>query len=484
MGSPARHRSSSTASRTRRPGYAPAARLLAAAAALAALIAAAPAQGDIHYLTHDLAVKTNKLYGHDCFWAPPKGMDYANLPNAKPIQTPNLYPDVGSTYFVAQYVLPEGASITLRGRFPHERYMSYTMFKPVGGNQIGPGDNLRDEEIVPDKGSVNPFVAPHSREAKRRRYTVHIVRGPVPAHPARNTLYTGQTDPTDRLGMSQRNYLPDKGIDGTGGVGLPKLTLNLADGRRLQGKAACAMLDPIEDKSTSTFPMGVWKSLVANSSDPVNAPAANPPVWERFWNAFYNVAGIFISDPATREATYPPTDSGGFQSNPDTRYLLTQISLRYGPVVTVSGKLPRVPETLPSARRWPGDAQVRYWSLCTGSSPVTGLGYNCVYDQQVPLRRHRRYTMVISKPADRPDNARLKCGYRWLSFGGGENYPDPAARGYIDTLYMRFMAADPDFAQAPQRVTEPGTEKQVMGPYLPRSSYLSKAEFEKRGCGS
>jgi hypothetical protein len=449
---------------------------------LAALLIAAPARAEIHYLPHHLAVETNNRYGHDCFWAPPKGMDYANLPGALPIQTPNLYPDVGSTYFVAQYVLPEGASITLRGRFPHERYMSYTMFKPVGGNQIGPGDNLRDAQIKPDEGSVNPFVAGHSRNGKHRRYTVHIVRGPVPAQPERNTLYTGQTDPNDRIGMSQRNYLPDKGIDGTGGVGLPKLTLNLADGTQLKGEAACQMLDPIEDKSTSTFPQAVWKALVAGSSDPANAPAMNPPVWERFWNAPYSVAGAFISDPAEREATYPPSDVGGFQSNPDTRYLTLPISLNYGRVLTVSGKMPRVPGTLPAARRWPADAQVRYWSLCTGSSPVTGLGYNCVYDQQVPLRSKRRYTLVVSKPADRPRNARRKCGYKWLSFGGGENYPDPASRDWVDTLYMRFMAASPDFAQAPQRVSEPGTEKQVMGAYLPSSKYSSKAEFEKLGC--
>jgi hypothetical protein len=456
----------------------------AALIACAALIAAtAPsARAEIKYLPHKLAVKTNKRYGHNCFWAPPKGMDYADLPGALPIQKPNLYPDVGSTYFVAQYVLPAGASLTLRGRFPHERYMSFTMFKPLGGGQIGPGDNIRDEEIVPDKGSVNPFVHPHRRNVKRRSYTVHVVRGEVPEKPARNTVYSGQTDPADRLGMSQRNYLPDKGRDGTGGVGLAKVILNLADGRKLKGKAACEVLDPTFDKSTSTFPQELWKGLVASSDDPVNAPAVDPPVWERFWNAFFSVAGAFITDPEARASTYPPTDSGGFQSNPDTRYMTSQVSLEYGPVVTVSGRLPRFPRTLPRARKWPGDYQVRYWSLCTGSSPVTGLGYNCVYDQQVPLRKHRRYTLVISKSADRPKNARAKCGYRWLSFGKGENYPDPAARDYIDVLYMRFMAAEPDWKRAPQRVSEPGTEKQVMGPYFPRSSYWTKAQFQKLGC--
>ena len=31
-------------------------------------------------------------------------------------------------------------------------------------------------------------------------------------------------------------------------------------------------------------------------------------------------------------------------------------------------------------------------------------------------------------------------------------------------------------------VTEPGTEKKVMGPYLPRSRYWTKAKFQKLGC--
>ncbi len=459
-------------------------RLTAVALVVVALVAmtAARADANINYLPPKLAVETNEKYGHDCFWAPPKGMDYGDLPGALPIQKPNLYPDVGSTYFVAQYVLPEGASLTLKGEFPHERYMSFTMFKPLGGGQIGPGDNIRDEEIVPDKGSKNPFIPGTNRNVKKRSYKVHVVRGEVPARPAKNTLYTGQTDPTDRIGMSQRNYLPDKGLLGTGGVDLAKVTLNLADGRKLKGEKACAMLDPTEDKSTSTFPQELWKNLVAGSADPENAPASNPPRWERFWNALFSVAGAFISDQDVRAETYPPSDSGGFQSNPDTRYLLAQASLKNGPVVTIEGKKPKTPKTLPGARRWPDDYQVRFWSMCTGSSPVTGLGYNCVYDQQVPTDDKRNYTLVVSKPKDRPENATTKCGYKWLSFGQGENYPDPASRDWVGTFYMRFMAAEPDWKQAPQNVTEPGTEQQVMGKYFPRSEHSTVAGFEKRGC--
>jgi hypothetical protein len=444
---------------------------------------AVPAHAATTYLPLKLAKLTNERYGHDCFWAPPKGMDYARLPNVLPIQTPNLYPDVGSTYFVGQYVLPAGASLTFQGRFPHERYFSYTIFKSLSGGQIGPGDHIRDEDIVPDAGSVNPFIPPNRRNARNRSYTVHVVAGPIPAQRARNTVYTGSTDPSARVGMSIRNYLADRGLDGTGGVGLPKLTLNLADGRKLTGAAACQMLDPIKDKSTSTFPADTWKSLVAASPDPENFPAVRAPRWERFWNALYSVAGIFISDPAQRQKTYPPNDEGGFQSNPDTRYMTLPVSLRFGSVITVSGKLPTFPRTLPASRTWkPRHTQLRYWSMCTGSSPVTGLGYDCVYDQQVPLRAGRRYTLVISRPSDRPRNARPACGYRWLTFGKGENYPDPAARSWVDFLYMRFMAPSPGFRQAPQNVTAPNTEAAVMGPYFPHARYWSKAAFERRGC--
>lgn len=436
------------------------------------------------YLPHRLAVLTNARYDHNCFWGGPKGVDYENLPGVQPIQIPNQYPDVGSTYFVAQYLLPAGASLTFHGRYPYERYFSYTMFKALGGNQIGPGDHLRDVEIKPDPGSVNPFLPSANRYTRRsRNYTLHVVSGPVPRVRARNTIYTGYTDPTVRIGMSMRNYLPDKGKDGTGGVGLPTLTLNLADGQELHGAAACRMLDPIKTPSKGTFPEAVWKQLVATSSDPVNAPAQDPVHWERFWNAAYSVAGAFISNPIVRAETYPPTDSGGFQSNPDTRYVAAFISLKYGPVVTVTGKMPTFPETLPASRTWtPRPYQVRYWSLCTGSSPVSGYGYACTYDQQVPLRGDRRYTIVISRPADRPRNATAACGYEWLDFGDGEDYPDPAARNWIDILYMRFMAANPHWAQSPQKVKKPGTEAKVMGPYFPRSKYMTTKAFEKLGC--
>jgi hypothetical protein len=47
---------------------------------------------------------------------------------------------------------------------------------------------------------------------------------------------------------------------------------------------------------------------------------------------------------------------------------------------------------------------------------------------------------------------------------------------------MRHLLVSRDFAQAIQRVPRPGAEQATMGPYFPRSTYTSKAAFERRGC--
>jgi hypothetical protein len=42
------------------------------------------------------------------------------------------------------------------------------------------------------------------------------------------------------------------------------------------------------------------------------------------------------------------------------------------------------------------------------------------------------------------------------------------------------MYNDPDWEHCPDKITEPGTEAEVMGPYLPRCEYSDRAGFEAR----
>lgn len=96
----------------------------------------------------------------------------------------------------------------------------------------------------------------------------------------------------------------------------------------------------------------------------------------------------------------------------------------------------------------------------------------CVHDEQVPTDRRGRFTVVISTPENRPANAHRACGVAWMPWGAR---PDAA-------LIMRNQLPSRWFDRAIQRVREPGTEREVMGEFLPAGRYLAAEEFEKRGC--
>ena len=169
---------------------------------------------------------------------------------------------------------------------------------------------------------------------------------------------------------------------------------------------------------------------------------------------------------------------GGFYSNRDSAYIYVHLSRLFGPVLVVRGTLPRTPQTESGVKRMPR-GQLRFWSLCSGESRVTTRTPDCLSDRQVLRRSGRHYTVVVSTRADRPSNATARCGVAWLDWGDrGDGAGDPN----YGLLIMRNMLASPGFKQAIQRVSEPGTEPEVMGRYFPRSAYATTGDFESRGC--
>jgi hypothetical protein len=67
----------------------------------------------------------------------------------------------------------------------------------------------------------------------------------------------------------------------------------------------------------------------------------------------------------------------------------------------------------------------------------------------------------------------------WLDWG---DRGDGAGDRDYGLLIMRNMLASPNFDQAIQRVEQPGTEREVMGPFFPRSQYTTTEAFSSRGC--
>ncbi|MGZ4455482.1 MAG: hypothetical protein ACXVGM_17810 [Oryzihumus sp.] len=388
----------------------------------------------------------------DCFWSSVFDDQNANL----------FYPDTGVNYYLGRVALPPGGELVLRGEYPHARYTSFNVYDEGGQ----PVDALADVDIAPQPGSTNPFVAGHRRDLPLRSFTVRVVPQPAPAHKAPDTVYLGDdTGPRYNASLVYRVYLPDRGRDQFGGVPLPEVSVRTADGTEVQQPAACTAPTNLPSTGVTETDQRSGGPTIPNYST-----AASHPDWERFFNVPRTMLRQFSQDLAD---AYGHDQRGGFFSDGNNAYVYSFISRSYGPVLVLRGRLPHVPATYDGERVF-GPGQLRYWSMCSVSMQPYGATDTtaCVNDSTLRTDRDGWYTLVVSTPDARPANARAGCGVTWLPWGAR-----PTAG-----LVMRNQLADPGFAHAVQRVTRPGTERAVMGDFLPRGHYTSTRAFERGGC--
>jgi hypothetical protein len=150
------------------------------------------------------------------------------------------------------------------------------------------------------------------------------------------------------------------------------------------------------------------------------------------------------------------------------------------------GKMPTFPNTYAGAGgkglEIMPDAQTQYWSLVSCEAAPSGQIVDGLTDMQVPLDADRNYTIVVSRKEDRPSNATLENGVAWMEWSPrGEGIDGPKNRPDFGMLMLRIMANNPSWTQSPEKVTKPGMEEAVMGPYLPKGEYTTKAAFEASG---
>ena len=397
-----------------------------------------------------------------CFWVGP-------FTSRRGPEFNYAFPDIGAAYWTARYTVPAGATLRLRGTFAHARYQS---FHSYGAGH--PVDSINDLATVADPGSTNPFLPGAARTAKRRSYAISISGAPPPTGSrAPNTLYAGVPGRNDQE-LIYRVYVPDKGRDYSGGVGLPEPELTLADGTVLRGDDLCTAISSTDSVlETSQLPLQTYLALRDQPGKPPTFPAVNPPRFGAFYNTAYTINCVYLN-----VCEPNPVRSGGQYSNRDIAYVGAFLNRQFGSVLVLRGKLPTTPLTYGREKRM-GQGQLRYWSICQNESFATTAGAGCLYDEQVPIDKDRRYTIVTSLPADRPANAYRRCGVGfvpWPENGDGAGHPDDAL------LLIRNMLPSPSFHQAVQDTRVPGDEAAVMGPYLPTPTYVSKSEFEALGC--
>jgi hypothetical protein len=426
-----------------------------------------------------------------CFWGP--ALDW-HVPEFN-----QAAPDTVAIYWYVKYQVPPGATITLKGNFPHARYMSFTTYKTVDGEPGVENTFTTDVDIAPDPGSENPFLNGVPRTTPNRGFTLTLSPQPPPAgEPAPNTLYTGtegMTDQVQTVELIERIYVPDHyPQDLAGGEPLPAPTMTRADGTTIDGQALCnelGVVTGLDKLGRGGMPDNVYLRL--RDAGPPFHPGTIPVVWDKY----FNTSRVLV--PLMRDTIYAPLIPSlpsetvkGFYANPGNSYVFSYVDRRLGPdpdghnVLVLKAKMPLTPVT------WDGNlfadnagAQVRYWSLCNyGSSAVAvnaPANTDCLFDEQVPLDAARNYTIVVSLAADRPANARTECGVAWMDWTlKGDQMGDH----FLDFLMIRNMLASPDFANSVQAIQTPDTVQTTMGPYYPQGQYMSPTQFDiVNGCG-
>jgi hypothetical protein len=401
---------------------------------------------------------------HSCGWVARISGDQLNV----------AFPDAAAKYWFAEVPMPPGGHVELAGRFPHARYISFIDY--TAATQAI--DGIADVNIAPNRGSTNPFLAGADRTAKARSYSVSVVTGSVPSQRAANTLYTSNADgskssPPGTALLIYRLYESDRGLDITGGVGLPAITLVDSTGQR----------STLPDCPDDSLPdLGLRQELAqAGQSGSSSLPntglgSRNPPPWVRYTGAANGVATGALDNDLTGNTLYPPASgatnmapSGGFFENVNNAYMTSYYSAGFGAVVAYRGRAPLTPATLDGEPTM-GSGQLRYWSFCTNNALT--MYYDCVNDDAVAVDANSVYTVAISTAANRPANATTACGVTWLPAG-----PTPQS-----IVILRNMLPAPDFPNAIQRAKQ-GTERQTLGPYYPSGTYYQQvSDFERLGC--
>ncbi len=445
----------------------------------------------------EAVVRTDERYGRDGLFQGPRGWNYwTRLEHPKPIQNPNLWPDSNSTYFISRFAMPAGSRLNVHFKYPHARYFQFALYKWERNTFVSTGEAIAGPRTEPDSGSTNPFRLGADRLAQNRDFTLRVVAADAPqdsAGRAANTLYAGKEG--GELQCVVRIYLPDQGWDGAGwGPGTSPSAAaafrydgTLADGTRLSAAEVVRQFArPMEGATKPPLTVDQWVALVrANdndpSLDPATAPALKEPKWQKFWTIEYSLVGAFKTPEAQAKIPYAGAMEGG--GDPSTQYFATYLSRKFGPVYLMRGKMPTFPNTY-AGEDGKGlavtpDAQTQYWSIVSCEAAPSGQIVDGLTDFQVPLDAERNYTIVVSRPEDRPANATLENGVAWLEWSPrGEGLDDPKNRADFGMLMLRIMATNPDWKERPDNVTQPGMEEAVMGPYFPKGYYTTKQEFE------
>jgi hypothetical protein len=207
-----------------------------------------------------------------------------------------------------------------------------------------------------------------------------------------------------------RVYVADRGLDRTGGVGVPRVTLLAPNGstRTLQ---PCPFAD-----AESSLPNLIVLLRLNGFTDAANFLQGILAATNRLTAGSCN-----LSQPTPAAVTFAPATLGAdFFPNIETTYLETSgLCFQAGKVLVVRGKAPVFPNTYVGESifesAFDGEIQLRYWSMCNNDRVIPYPVVACRADFETELDNDYYYTYVVSGDPSPPTG--LPPHATWLPWG-------------------------------------------------------------------
>lgn len=290
--------------------------------------------------------------------------------------TLQFYPDHFAYYWEYTFDAEKNPDLGLviEGEFPDSRFLSYNVYDDdEQTSYCERGFSLMDVDIVPDEGSVNPFL---TSAAGSRKYTIHILPTDAPASVSngKKNIVWFDAD-VKKVCTILRYYIPENGIQG--GVGMPVI-------KGLDLKTGKLVATPEREMS----------GLRGDMQLPAAAFSSTPNL------LFFRAPFAFA---------YP---------NGPAEYCYTRNVLEPENVMVFNFKAPSYPKNVGEF----ATADMRYWSVCVGNSETyTPLA---ISDYQTKIDADG-FANYILADKNAPDYANVKAvaeaaGYNILEWNGQE----------------------------------------------------------------
>jgi hypothetical protein len=384
--------------------------------------------------------------GTDCAWPIVASPDGANT----------FFPDSSATYWIQPYDVADGTTITLDGTFPDSRYAQFATYTSDGNlfSLNGLDSAIRDFQIQPDAGGVNPF-AEYAEPGDPFTLTI----SPDAAAGDVNTL----------------PMAPEGTQDGDVGILIYRIY-----------KPADADFSHIQLPKVSTVQDGVSTPL-PECDKPTGFDDLPEEVIQQFTQ---DAAGEMTAQSVGGEEAngFARELVGGLFPNADSGY----VQMRWRPdnsgdVTVVRGKAPTSTDG-DEPQPWPDeDTDIRYWSMCTGmyhwpyptvvnELPDGETSFGCASDDATKLDQDGYYTYVIGTEDQRKQIEKTPS----VTF-----LPTSDKQPHAEHIvFLRNMLPADEFDHAVQNVPDgsnPATAEQIMGDYYPHSGTCSLKELTKNG---